>query len=119
LLLLLGIAATSCRERSTAANIPEAGSGLVYTNYRVADVPWSIHVVRIDRSMGEFELHSTHAKPGALGLGTLSAQIRSLKREFGEPVAGVNGDFYERARAYAGDPRGLQIVEGELISAPI
>jgi hypothetical protein len=36
----------------------------------------------------------------------------------GIPVAAINGDFYQREGPYAGDPRGLQIVEGELISAP-
>src|SRR5205814_6177460 len=29
-----------------------------------------------------------------------------------------NGDFYQRDSVFAGDPRGLQIVEGELLSAP-
>ncbi len=34
-------------------------------------------------------------------------------------MAIVNGDFYERDnRTYAGDPRGLQIVDGELVSGP-
>jgi hypothetical protein len=37
----------------------------------------------------------------------------------GRAVAGVNGDFYERDnRFYTGDPRGLQIVNGELVSGP-
>src|SRR6185295_6033608 len=36
----------------------------------------------------------------------------------GIPVAAINGDFYQRDGPYAGDPRGLQIMEGELISAP-
>jgi hypothetical protein len=33
-------------------------------------------------------------------------------------VAAINGDFYQRFKAYAGDPRGLQIAHGELLSAP-
>jgi hypothetical protein len=46
-------------------------------------------------------------------------QARSIGREIGRAVAGVNGDFYERDnRVYAGDPRGLQIVNGELVSSP-
>ena len=37
----------------------------------------------------------------------------------GHAVAGLNGDFYERENPlYAGDPRGLQIVDGELLSGP-
>src|SRR5207249_78816 len=34
-------------------------------------------------------------------------------------IAAINGDFYLRDNPmYAGDPRGLQILDGELISAP-
>jgi hypothetical protein len=37
----------------------------------------------------------------------------------GRALAGVNGDFYLRDNpTYAGDPRGLQILNGDLISAP-
>jgi hypothetical protein len=53
----------------------------------------------------------------AIGLGELSEQVRAL-RSTAEPVAAINGDFYQRDGAHAGDPRGLQIIDGELISAP-
>jgi hypothetical protein len=52
-------------------------------------------------------------------LATLSSQIGHCSAAWGLPVAGVNGDFYQRDRAYAGDPRGLQIIEGQLISGPV
>jgi len=74
--------------------------------------------VQIERTNAAFEFHSVHAKNRALGLTTLSAQVTSLNESLGIPVAGINGDFYQRERTYAGDPRGLQIAEGELISAP-
>jgi Phosphodiester glycosidase len=99
---------------------PRAGvsdSGLTYTNYRVADVPWSIHVVRLERSNSHFEIRSIHAGGGALGLTPLSDQIGPASR-LGVPAAAVNGDFYSTDGAYAGDPRGSQIVDGELVSAP-
>jgi hypothetical protein len=41
-----------------------------------------------------------------------------MNSEHAAPLAAINGDFYQRHGPYAGDPRGLQIVEGELISAP-
>jgi len=48
----------------------------------------------------------------------IADQARTIPPEIGRAVAGVNGDFYERENpTYAGDPRGLQIVKGELISA--
>jgi hypothetical protein len=94
------------------------GNSLSYTNSRVREVPWSIHVVRIDRSDRDIEIHSMHADQRAIGLARLTAQIALWNRTNGVPVAAVNGDFYQRDRAFAGDPRGLQIIEGELISAP-
>jgi hypothetical protein len=92
--------------------------GLSYTNYHVPNGPWSVHVIRIDRANARVEFHSAHAGGGALGLSPLSAQINRLSAALGAPVAAVNGDFYQRDKAYAGDPRGLQIVDGEVISAP-
>lgn len=92
--------------------------GVAYANDIVPKEPWSIHLVRVDRSRHELELRSAHAMNSALGLSTLTAQIKATKPEWGVPVAGVNGDFYERTRVYAGDPRSLQIIDGEMISSP-
>jgi hypothetical protein len=93
--------------------------GVAYSNDRVARVPWSIHVVKIDRSRKELAFFSAHAKDKVLGVSLLAEQARAIPREFGRAIAGINGDFYLRDNpTYAGDPRGLQIVNGELISAP-
>jgi hypothetical protein len=92
--------------------------GVVYTNERVAAVPWSAHVVRWARTNAAFELHSAHAGGAAFGLSTLTAQLELLDPTLGEPVAAVNGDYYRWESACAGDPRGLQIVASEVISAP-
>lgn len=112
-----------CGESSQAgpgpAPVGEFAPGVTYTNEHIAKGPWSIHVVRARRDSGEFGFVSVHAKRSALGLSTLSQQVRSVPAALGLPVAAVNGDFYQRDRAYAGDPRGLQIVDGELISAPV
>src|SRR5208337_2349840 len=91
---------------------------LLYTNYRVGNPLWSIHVVEVPRSNPHYEIHSMHAGGHALGLGPLSAQVALFKPMPGEPAAAINGDFYVREKAYAGAPRGLQIVEGEVLSAP-
>lgn len=93
--------------------------GVTYTNHVVPRGPWSIHIVRWPRYGGRFRFHTTHAGGGAVGLAVLSEQLGQLDRVRGRPVAAVNGDFYQAVRAYAGDPRGLQIAGGELISAPV
>jgi hypothetical protein len=59
------------------------------------------------------------ARGTVMGLSRVSEQILAISGEAGTPLAGVNGDFYVTGNSrYAGDPRGLQIVEGDLVSDP-
>jgi hypothetical protein len=45
--------------------------------------------------------------------------VCDLDPNLGEPVAAVNGDFFViRPGPYQGDPLGLQIIRGELVSSP-
>jgi hypothetical protein len=93
--------------------------GLSYTNHKVANVPWSIHVLKIDRSHKDLGFYSAHARDKVLAVSYIREQASAVPREVGRALAGVNGDFYVRDQpTYAGDPRGLQIMNGELISAP-
>src|SRR5689334_1557911 len=96
---------------AAAFQVPVDSTGLGYTNFRVADVPWSIHVVQIARSNSLYEIHSVHAGKAAVGLDTLSDQVTLVNTSLGSPVAAINGDFYQRDRNYAGAPRGLQVVD--------
>lgn len=105
-------------QETRAFQVPVDSTGLGYTNCRLTDVPWSIHVVQVARTNAVYEVRSVHAGNGALGLDTLSDQVGQLNAAMGTPVAAINGDFYQRDRAYAGAPRGLQVVDGELISGP-
>lgn len=91
---------------------------LAYTNVIIPSVPWSIHVVKIGRAGGQYEIQARHAGRGALGLTTLRDQVAALNPALGQPMAAINGGFYKRDTAYAGGARGLQIVVGEVISAP-
>ncbi len=102
----------------TSPPLPAAEPGLSYTNYRIASGPWSVHVVKLDRSAGQLELRSAHATGQAVGLAKLSDLMTGLNPAWGKPLAAINGDFYQMERAFAGHPRGLQIVDGELFSAP-
>lgn len=95
-------------------------SEISYQHEKVSSGPWSIHVVKFDRSQRDLELRTTLSQETIFGLSTLTEQIRALPQEAGSPVAALNGDFYvvEARHPYLGDPRGLQILDGELISAP-
>jgi len=95
-------------------------SAISYQHEKVSSGPWSIHVVKFDRSHRDLELRTTLSQETIFGLSTLSEQIRALPQEAGSPMAALNGDFYvvEARNPYLGDPRGLQILDGELMSAP-
>src|SRR6187401_1355398 len=56
--------------------------------------PWSIHMVKFDRSQRDLQLRTMLSQETVLGLSTLTEQIRALPREAGSPVAALNGDFY-------------------------
>ncbi len=94
-------------------------TGLTYTNEKVPSEPWSIHVLKIDRSQKDLLIFSAHARDRVLAVSRIADQARAVPPEIGRAIAGINGDFYVReSPPYNGDPRGLQIVNGELISAP-
>ena len=108
----LGRASEAPTERARVSH------GLSYQHDEVPDVPWSIHIVKVDRSHSDLELHTIQAKGHAFGLTKLSDQVKLVPAELGRPLAAINGDFYRKETPYEGDPKGLQIMRGELISAP-
>src|SRR5260370_7675156 len=75
--------------------------------------------VEVDRFPMVVAFFSGHVRDKVLGVSLLADQARAVPREIGTALAGINGDFYVRdSPPYSGDPRGLQIVNGDLISAP-
>src|SRR5262245_49132206 len=63
--------------------------GVKYEHYVVDEVPWSIHVIRIDRSRKDFELTTTLGGGSRIGLNSLTRQLRTIPRELGMPVAAI------------------------------
>ncbi len=104
--------------RSFSAEVDSGQEGVSYKHHVDRSVPWSIHVVRIDRSRSDYELTTTLGRGTRIGLNTLTEQLRRLPRHLGAPIAAINGDFYKTDGEYSGDPRGLQIARGEIISTP-
>lgn len=117
---LVAVAAVvSYSTSAVAAQMASSVPGITREHYENKQAPWSIHVLRIDRSRSNFELTTAMADGTKIGLSTLTDQVRRLSTNFGRPIAAINGDFYRtEGGRYAGDPRGLQIARGELISDP-
>ncbi len=103
-----------------ASSDPSPGkpSQASYQNQQLNEGPWSIHVARIPRIGGRYDILAVHAHGAAVGLSTVTDQTKIVSPARGVPIAAINGDFYQREGVFSGDPRGLQIAEGELISAP-
>lgn len=106
-------------ESSTSGTEAPSGDGISYHNDWVRNVPWSVNVLKVDRSRADLGLTTSLGQGRVLGLSPLSRQIAAIPPEIGAPLGAINGDFYQTEQhSYAGDPRGLQIMHGELISAP-
>src|SRR5436190_20831912 len=96
--------------------VSKPARGFTYQNDRIESFPWSIHIGKLDRANKDYELHTVLAKNTIVGLNTLSEQIKELPPEWGRPIAAINGDFYRIEKGpYQGDPKGLQIMQGELL----
>src|SRR5947208_2052520 len=69
LLFVAGMLALRIIAHAGTSEAREAKSegGLSYTNVRVASEPWSIHVIKIDRSAKDLTFFGAHAKDKVLG----------------------------------------------------
>ena len=114
----LSVAATGLAGQGNAIEPPKKARCFVYTNEVIEDMPWSIHIIKIDRERRDFKFCTTLGRGDVLGMGTVSEQIKSLPSECGEPLAAINGDFYEKSEKHEGRPRDLQIRFGEVVSSP-
>ena len=112
-LLILALAAAT-----TIFGADQAGSCVSYTNEVVPSIPWSIHVVKIDRARQNVRFCTTLGGGNVLGMGIVSDQVKTLPAGAGSPLAAINGDFYEKAKEYPGRPRDLQIRNGEVLTQP-
>lgn len=106
------------RGHLTAVLNPNAARGLIYFHDVERTVPWSMHVVKISRERKDLELHTLMGRSTSQGMDTVSEQVRRIPADWGRPVAAINGDLYNDRGDYVGDPEGLQIVRGELVSGP-
>jgi len=89
-------------------------------SHAVRAEPWSIHIVRVDRSQPGLGFFPSLAFHDRIGLNPLSDQLTLFPKSLGRPVAAINGDFYATENdPMPGDPRGLFIQRNLLVSAPI
>jgi hypothetical protein len=115
LLILFHPAHARAGEKPATANLDRYIS---YTNVVLEDVPWSIHVVKIERAGADLRFHATLGGGEIMGSDIVTKQIQTLPRTVGLPLAAINGDFYEKAKDYPTRPRDVQIRQSEVITQP-
>ena len=97
----------------------EVSPGVQYAHISKTQGPQSIHVVRFDYHRPDLKLLSTLGRQAIFGLASVRKEIAALPPAAGQPVAGINGDFFIMKRdPYQGDPHGLQISGEQLITSP-
>src|SRR5689334_6457091 len=52
--------------------------GFSYSHDEVKEVPWSIHVLKIERNRSDLEFQTTLGQGSSLGMGLVSDQARAL-----------------------------------------
>jgi exopolysaccharide biosynthesis protein len=102
-----------------ASDYKEVSPGVQYAHLSKTQGPQSIHVVKFDYHRPDLKLVSTLGRRTIFGLASVRKEIAALPPATGQPIAGINGDFFIMNKGpYQGDPRGLQIIEGQLVSSP-
>ncbi len=97
----------------------ESSPGVRYGHLAKTNGPLSIHIVKFDYHRPELKLATTLGRGTVFGLASVRKEMAALPPSAGQPLAAVNGDFFLiKQDPYQGDPRGLQITSGELVSSP-
>ncbi|MDB6125667.1 MAG: hypothetical protein JWQ71_4660 [Pedosphaera sp.] len=119
LFLTLILVGTSLSKAELAPTYSVVVPGLDYGTLRETNHPWSIHIARLDRTHVDLDITTTLAQGKIVGLNSVANQAKTLPAKVGKPLAAVNGDFFVIAKGpYQGDPGGLQVLQGEMVSSP-
>jgi hypothetical protein len=95
----------------------EVAPGLAYAHVAETNQPWSVHIARLELGRPEYRFDAALAQGTVAGLASVPQQVRATGTNPPAPILAVNGDFFEiRPGPYQGDPRGLHIRRGELLS---
>ena len=94
--------------------------GLEYRHEVRADGPLSIHSIRINLQKYHWDIRTGLGCGTIYGLEPLDGIVARTALALRKPaLAAINGDFFAiQAGPYQGDPRGIQIINGQLVSSP-
>ncbi|WP_409291913.1 phosphodiester glycosidase family protein [Peribacillus sp. SCS-37] len=98
----------------------EAGPGVIHSSYTLKGENQieAVNTLEVDPKNPYIKLQTVSGRDRVLGLDTVRSQAKQIDRSGHRVIAGVNGDFYKTAAPYTGQPIGLQITNGEIITSP-
>jgi hypothetical protein len=119
----LAVAITACAQAELHPVYEPVVPGLDYAHVVMknwnSEEPWSVHIARMDRSRKDLHIASMLSQNQILGLAPISVQAKSVPKTTGVPLVAINTDFcIMKKDPYQGAPRGLQVMEGQLVSPP-
>ena len=107
-----------CCAMWTAAHF--AGAKPTYRVVHDEKGPWAVHIVEIDRADASYQLAAALGGETVYGREPLDATVQRLTQQGRSVAAALNADFFERRnRPFDGDPDGLCVINGELVSEPM
>ena len=119
LVAAIAVLGTSVVTAHAADAFQPLAQGIEYRHDVRAAGPLSIHVLRIERQQ-KLALEAGLGQGTVFGLEPLDGLVCRIAAATKKPaVAAINGDFFViKPGLYQGDPQGLQIAQGELVSRP-
>src|SRR5258708_6226707 len=73
-------------------------NGFIYLHKEDPSVPWSIHVVKVERGRADLEFHTTLGQGSVLGMGLVSAQAKAFPTNIGRPLVAINGGGFWKSK---------------------
>jgi exopolysaccharide biosynthesis protein len=93
--------------------------GVKHIFMRKESGPWEINLLKANLEEADVSLETVLANNVVMGNAPLSAMANAVVEEGRYPLATINGDFFRRSPdPFAGDPFGLQVIRGEMVSFP-
>ncbi len=100
--------------------VESVNAEIAYREYTLPEGPWVVQVLEIPRKSPNTAIGVALGGRHVLGLEPLDRLAPGMTAGNRKAIGGVNGDFYILQQGpYQGDPIGLCVADGELLSTPI
>ncbi len=98
----------------------QVGPDVSHSSYRLKNDKYieMVNILEIDPKNKYIDLEVTSPKGKVVALDTVRNQAKQIDQTGHKVIAAFNGDFYNTTTKFAGVPKGLQISNGEIITAP-